>query len=355
MNELKEIKQRILNENKITQLLEAMGCTNIKEKQLRCEAQLPDKFNSDNPRSVQVYFNENLSSKIRSRGISGIDIFGLVGYIVFECKDETECTNKLFASKKWICETLGYHEYLNGHYKKTKKDELLKWLKEAKKYRRKQITYTDENEIIDESILDYFVMVPSRLYLEQGVSYKTQLEFQIGLDVQYNRVIFPIHNECGELINIKGRTLEKDWEKKNIPKFYYYFKYYPTILYNWHRALYYILQEKEVIIYEGEKTCWLSSQWGKRNCVALGCSDISIVQVNLIKSLGNEIRIVLAFDKDKTREDIRVQAAKFGKTRLVYEMYDEDGVFSVEEKHSPTDLGREAFMGLYRNRKKVKF
>ncbi|OPH61862.1 DNA primase [Paenibacillus ferrarius] len=350
-NDLTDIKKRILEEDRLKEILNLMECEEVKFKNNRFEAMLPPKFNSDSTRSVQAYQNENISCRIRTRSVSNIDIFDLISYIVFDCYDDNSIHKCLPKSKRWLCEKLGYDEYLNGFARTEPKKDHLRWLHDLKRKRSKQKHQIKENEIFDDSILSQFVMYPHVKYLDEGIEYKTQLEFQIGFDIQSERLIYPIHNQFGEIISVKGRTLELEYELKNIPKFLYLIPFNMMYeWYNWHRAMYYIIEAKEVIIYEAEKTSWLSTQFGIRNCLSIGGGDISEFQVQLIKSLGMEIKIVLAYDKDKTAEDIKKQAKKFGNTRSVFAMWDGRKVFSADEKHSPTDLGEEAFKQLYEDR-----
>jgi DNA primase len=65
--------------------------------------------------------------------------------------------------------------------------------------------------------------------------------------------------------------------------------------------------------------------------------------------LGNEIDIIIALDKDKNIEAVKKQAAKFGKTRNVYALWDNEELF--EEKDSPCDRGKEVFEQLYNKNK----
>lgn len=189
-------------------------------------------------------------------------------------------------------------------------------------------------------------MLPHQKYIDEGINYLTQMEFQIGYDIKSQRIIYPIHNSYGDIVSIKGRTILDDYEERDIYKFLYLINFNKMVeLYNWHRALFYIVENKEVLIYEGEKSTWLSSQYGFRNCVAISGDDLSDRQVNMIKELGNEIEIIIALDKDKSIEAVKKQGAKFGKTRNVYALWDRDGLFN--NKDSPTDLGEEVFKKLY--------
>jgi len=346
-NDLKLIKGKILEDEKVGELLELMGCEHVDKKNNRYEAQLPQKFESPNKRSVQVYFNDRLSSRIRTLGESDIDIYGLVSYIVFDKFLEEERRKNLPKSKRWICEKLGYTEFLNGSYTPLPTLDHLKWLREVKKQRKKKRNFDHlENQIYSDDILKQFIMVPHLLYINEGIDYSTQIEFQIGYDIKSQRIIYPIHNSYGDIVSIKGRTIFDDYEERDIYKFLYLINFNKMVeLYNWHRALFYIVENKEVLIYEGEKSCWLSSQYGFSNCVAISGDDLSDWQVSMIKGLGNEIDIIIALDKDKPIEAVKKQGAKFGKTRNVFALWDRDGMFS--NKDSPTDLGEEVFKRLY--------
>lgn len=346
-NDLKTIKERILDEDKVGQLLEAMDCLFVDKKNNRYEAQLPEKFNSPNKRSVQVYLNESLSSRIRTLGESDLDIYGLVSYIVHDRFSEEERQSDLFNAKRWICETLGYNDFANNSFVKNPAADQLKWLKEVKKRRKRKRDLSNlENQTYDEDILNQYVMLPHQIYIDEGVSYDTQLEFQVGYDIKSQRIIFPIHNRFGEIVSIKGRTIYDDYEKRDIYKFIYLYNFNKMIeLFNWHRALYYILEKKEVIVFEGEKTSMLATQWGFRNCVSISGDDLSEWQVNMIKELGSEVQIIIAMDKDKSIEAVKKQAAKFGKTRMVYALWDCAELFV--DRDSPTDRGEETFKTLY--------
>ncbi|MEJ3719252.1 DNA primase [Paenibacillus polymyxa] len=346
-NDLKLIKERIIEESRVGELLEAMGCEYVEKKNNRYEAQLPLKFESPNKRSVQVYLNESLSSRIRTLGESDIDIYGLVSYIVFDQFTEEERQQGLPKAKRWICEQLGYKEFLDNKYIPLPSLIQLNWLKDVKRKRKKKRELHNlENETYEEQILDQYIMYPHQLYLDEGVLCEIQREFQIGFDLRSQRIIFPIHNRYGDIVSIKGRTIFEDYEKRNVYKFLYLINFNKMIeLYNWHRALYYILEKKELLIFEGEKTCWLSSQYGFRNCVAISGDDLSEWQVSMIKELDHDVEIVIAMDKDKSIEAVKKQAAKFGKIRNVYALYDNIGLFV--DKDSPCDRGEEVFKSLY--------
>ncbi|OBG93856.1 DNA primase [Mycobacterium sp. E3298] len=349
MNDLKEIKQRIYEEDRVEELLLQLDCNHIRLSTNRYEAQLPDKFHSDNKRSLQVYLSEHLKCRVRSRGMDNIDIYGLVSYIVFDIEDETKMLQNIPRAKKWICDRLGYKEYIEGRFFEEKQEDPLAWLKQVRKQRgKKSAVPMTENKAYDDEILNQYIMFPHKKYLDDGLNYETQVEFQVGYDLYSERIIYPIHNQYGEIISIKGRTTVEDYKEKDIYKFLYLYNYIKIIeWYNWHRALYYILEKREVIIFEGEKSCWFATQYGFRNCISIGGDSISDFQVDMIKNLGLDVQIIIALDKDKDAEAFKKEGRKFGAARQVFAMWDSKGLLSKEDKDSPTDRGRDIFTALY--------
>lgn len=342
MNELAEIKKRIHKDNRIEELLEKLGCTFItpeKGDSLYTAAR-PD---GDNRRSVQVKNTESLNSDIRSKGING-DIFDLVSYIKFRAQTPKELKDCIPKSKKWIIETLGYHEFANGTYKP--RNELNGWLKSIRKKRTKTIDLeeVDDNEVIDESVKNEYIMIPHLEWIKEDITYETQKDFEVGYDLDSNRIVVMIRNRYGELIGVKGRTLDLDEEKKYL----YLYKMNKSIeLYNLHKAKPYIEEKKEVLIFEGFKSVMKAWQYGYRNCISIEGDSISDTQVALIKSLGLDVRIVLCFDKDKSVRSVKEQAKRIT-NREIYAVYDLDGLLS--DKQSPVDSGKNVFDCLFRNK-----
>lgn len=349
-NDLKDIKKRIFEDDKIYELLEKMECTSIKSKANRFEAKLPDKFGSNNPRSVQVFISENLHCVVWSRSISNIDIFGLVSHLVFDCEDDDLVRKNLYIAKKWICENLDFTEYLQGYTPEPEVEDPLKWLKSIKKQRPKQLREIEENQVFEESLLNQYVINPLADYKKEGISYNTQVEFNVGFDLVTERIVFPIRNKLGDIVSVKARTIDPLYKEKGIYKFIYLYNFNKMIeLYNWDKALFHILEKKEILIFEAEKSCWLATQFKHPNCVAISGDNLSEYQVQMIKKLGIEIKIIIALDKDKSVEDFKKQGKKFGNIRNVFAMWDSKNFLSKELKMSPTDMGEETFEILYKN------
>jgi DNA primase len=361
MSDLKAIKKRILKEDKIEQIYEAMGCEYMSIRRNRIEAQLPPQFHSDNRRSVQTKFNEHLSSSIRNRSFSG-DIYSLVSYIVHNKRTEQEFTSDLPNAKKFICETLGWREFLKGGDYERRTDHVapLKAILKGKQ-RRQEVK---PNPVLPESILDEYLPYPSFDWMKEGISYQTQKLYDVRFDLESKRIILPMRNRFGELVGVKGRILhDEDDERK-----YLYLHQFNNSqeLFNFHYAHPYILMEKRVYIFEGEKSVLKMHDAGVFNAVAFGSSDLSDVQAQIIRQCGLDIEIVLCYDTDKFPKEVSSKvmeeinkgegiksmpeevkkAVELFTGRKVYAIIDMQG--HLGEKESPIDRGLDLFQVLER-------
>jgi DNA primase len=341
MSDLKTIKKRILRENRIEQILEAMGCEYINERGNRVEAQLPAQFQSDNKRSLQIKLNENLTTSIRSRPDfktpRGDDIFTAVSYILHNKRGAEEYRKDLPQAKKFVCDTLGWKEYLKGGKGRlAKKDHTapLKAIIQGKKRRREIIP----NPTLDESILNQFYVhnkpTPFAGWISEGISYDTQAMYGVGFCLESKRIIIPMRNRFGKLIGVKGRIIDTELDDR---KYLYLYRFNNSQeIFNFHHAHPHILMTKRVYIYEAEKSCLKAHSNGIFNTVALGSSEVTDIQAEIIKQIGLDIEIVLCYDKGITIDDIKANAQQF-KGRQVYAMFDTDDL--LEDKDAPIDCG----------------
>lgn len=347
MSELQQIKSKIFNDNRIEELLELLGCWGIDTEQngKLYVAGLPD---GENKRSVQIKNNESLSSSIRSRGING-SIYDVVSYIVYNAETIEERTNCLSKSKFWICNKLGYMEFIDEFYKVTNNtgNEMPKYNTWLKKIGKKQNNTYTENEIISPDVMKHYGVIPYYKWLQEGLSIRTQKYFQIGIDVQSERITFPIHNKNGELIGVKGRYCGNNKEIEDKYKYLYLVPCNKSIeFFNFHRALPYIRAKKEVIIVEGGKTTMYLYQWSYPNSISIEGDSLSDMQVRLLKGLGLDIKYIFAFDKDKDTNHVKTEASKL-KGRMIFGIIDVEN--KLEDKDSPTDKGKDVWDYLYSN------
>lgn len=335
MSDLKLIKEKIYKENRIEEILEKLGCEYIKHEQggKLITARLPD---GRNKRALQVRNNESLTVHIRNRGIK-TDIYGLVSYILNECRNQSQMSEDLPYAKDWLIDQIDFDI---GFYKPKKRIEYNTWLKPFKNRRKKSIV--TENKVLSESIKNNFIMIPYYYWILEGISAETQIEFETGIDLQTKRVVNMVRNKKGELIGVKGRAMLK--EDEEYCKYLYIYNCNKSIeLYNLYRALPFIRESRKVLVFEGYKSCMKAHQFGFKNCVSIEGDSISETQARLLKNLGLDIQIVLCYDKDKSVDDIIEQAKKIT-NRKINAIYDVDNL--LEPKMSPVDKGEKVWLEL---------
>jgi len=347
MSELRQIESKIYNEDRIEELLEYLDCWDIMTEQygILYVAGLPD---GDNSRSVQIKNTESLSVNIRSKGITG-SIFDLVSYIIFGSETEQEMKDTLSKSKFWICNKLNYPEFIDEFYRVTSDTQepvknYNEWLKKASTKINKSNTL---NVVLSDKYINEYEIIPYYKWFKEGLSITTQKYFQIGIDVNTERITFPVHNKNGELIGIKGRYCGKNKEIEDKYKYLYLIPCNKSLeLFNLHRALPHIQRLKEVIVVEGGKTTMFLKQWNYPNAVSIEGDSLSPPQIKLLKELGLDIKYIFAFDKDKDAEYVKKEASKLT-GRMKYGIIDIEN--NLEHKDSPTDKGKEVWDSLYKN------
>lgn len=347
-NDLSEVKKRIFENEKIEDLFESIGCQNIRFEQggTLVTAQLPDGFDSKNPRAVQCRINEGLWCSIRNRNDFSGDIFNLVSYLMYDSRGE-EVQETLSQSKKYICDLFGWEDLLNYSVGE-KKTDILGGIK-AMRFKGFRGRKVNPNPVIPETIRDNFINYPIESWIREGIGYETQMEYGVGFDIMTKRIVIPIRNRFGQLVGIKGRLIRESDVTRLNPKYMYIFNCNQSQeWFNLYMAISSIRKEKEVIIVEGEKSCMKFYENGIYNVIAIGASDVSDVQRDIVYSFGKDINIVLAYDNDKTIDEVQETADKFDK-RSVQMVFDRDKL--LPEKTAPIDLGIEVWNKLYQNNK----
>ena len=230
---------------------------------------------------------------------------------------------------------------------------------ETVRFLRKMKRGTSQKEIrhpvLDEAeYLKYADEAPAE-WLQEGISTATMKKFEVRVDKRANRIVYPVRNRAGELINIKGRTRFPNYKEMHLQKYINY-KMVGTMDYfqGLHLTEPFIHEKHEAIIFESVKSvmkCW---DCGIKNTISAEKHDLTPEQIRLLISLRADV--VLAYDSDvcyqnaKVAEDIR-RLARFTN---VYIIEDPEGVLGGKEgKNSPIDLGGDIFQKLYENRRKV--
>lgn len=329
------------NPNYIRDVLESLNCKKIKVSTRvsnpRVQCALPD---GDNSSSVHIRLNKVLSVTIYTRTAEFEkkypirDIFALVQFL----SDDTMDLNEAI---RYVSNTIGVS--YNSNIKRGVKSQSYLFLKQYKRYINNKLNDEIEEDMLDNSFLTQFAQYPHQNYIDDGVSYETQVKFGISYDYLDNRIITPIRNNEGELLSFKGRTCNEDYKINGIPKFIYY---YPILaenyLYGYYENYFDLLSSDEIYIGEAEKFVLQMDTMGFNNSLAVSKKVISEKQLTQLFKLGKSI--ILCFDNDVTIEEINSECKKFKRLLKVY--YIKDTLGLLGRKDSPTDKGKEVFQRL---------
>jgi len=222
-------------------------------------------------------------------------------------------------------------------------------LKVAKRFApRKRQAKTSKSTILSDDYMSRYQKRDDKLALwrDEGISDASMERFQVFYDEFSDRIVYPIRNIEGKIINVSGRTVDAHWKEKELRK-YTYFKPLGILdtLYGLAENLDFITAKNEIIIFEGAKSVMLADSWGIRNTAALLTSHLNPYQMKILAKLG--CRTVFALDKDvPVRDDENIRRLK----RFVRVEYIWDGTNLLAEKDSPVDKGQEVWNSLYERR-----
>ena len=321
------LKEHILENNFIPTILEELGCHHIRHKDGYYQCANPT---GDNPTAVCVYENTNLTTVNYTRDITNGKSFGsdIISLVEFYRQESFPY------AVKWICDVLDIDYYSNLDEELLESAKLTKMLLEIQS---SNLNNEDEEEKplkpIPEKILSYYKPYVNEMFNEDGVSYDTQREFEIGYDELTNRITIPIRDDLGNLVGVKARyyyrTVPKDEEK-----FIYIEKCAKSqILYGLYKSINFIKQRKRVFVVEAEKGVQQLFDKGYFEVVSTGGSKVTKCQINKLTRLC--VPIIFVFDKDITKEKLDNLANRFIDGTEVYALIDTIGI--LDEKQSPTD------------------
>lgn len=333
--DIKELKRYLYkNPSLVVSLLEKLECKRVKlyeNKRVQCG--LPD---GDNLTSVQVLLtNEHLNTIVHTRGdYDGGDIFSFIEYIL-------KCNFK--QSINWVSGQLNIAYVDLKEYKKPNFLNILDRFSTGF-----EELYT--NNPIREEVLNSFINMPHKLFSEDGISLKIQVEMGISYDTNDSRILIPIRDTEGNLITLKGRTTIDTYKEDEIPKYLSYFDYNAVnILYGYYENYFNIIEKNEIVIVESEKSVLQAMSMGINNVVALSKHIISDKQLEII--LKTQCDVVLALDKGIDRKYCLKELDKFDNFCTKYLIYDNENI--LKDKDSPFDKGLNIWEKLYNQKELI--
>ena len=219
--------------------------------------------------------------------------------------------------------------------------------------------YQDNQEVIHEYLPEKeYEKYPRKEiseWLDEGIRQDILELFDIRINERDNRIIYPVRDIKGNLINVKGRTRYKNFKELKIPK---YINYYPIGTMDYFQGLNitlpYIKEQNEIIIFESVKSVMKAFGWGYKNSASAEKHTLTDEQVKLLVRL--RVNVVFAFDSDisYSDRDIKKTIDILKRITNVYLIYDKNKLLGGKDaKNAPVDLTRDIWEQLYYSKTKV--
>ena len=329
---LKEIKKELLNNPQyIINILEIYDFykPRLKNNEIRCG--IAEGHDTTAIR-IKLENNENLFVKDFVRNFN----YDLITYIIKIRKLEFIDVVKTIKSEIGITDFYSFNtqkSIFGGFYDKIRKHNSELY---AKSY--------------DENILNEYQNVYNTRFAKDNISFATQEYFQIGYNLETQRITIPIRNAYGEIIGIKGRA---NWEvDAEEPKYLYLVScLMSSTLYGYCQNYKYLVND-DIIIFEAEKSVLQCHSYGIYNCVSLGSNSLSTTQCKLLMEL-NPKRIIFMLDKDLDYENTKINVAKLSAFTRMSDVqicwWDWTKNKTLPNKSSPSDFGRKIFKDILNN------
>lgn len=214
--------------------------------------------------------------------------------------------------------------------------------------RQKESTKQSSGIVLPDNYMERYEKREDKLceWEKEGISKESLDKFQVYYDGFSDRLVYPIRDMQGNIVNIGGRTLDPEWKEKKMRKYTYFFSWGTmATIYGLFENMEAILKAKEVILFEGCKSVLIANTWGIQNTGALLTSHMNPNQMKILARLG--CRVVFALDKEvNVRDDHNIAKLK-NYVNCEY-LWDKDDLLS--EKDAPVDKGEEVFRKLYEKR-----
>lgn len=186
-------------------------------------------------------------------------------------------------------------------------------------YGKSAIEYLNKRNITNDIIKEFEIGLSlndnslNKLLLNKGFTNEELID--IGLcgnkdnfmyDIFRNRIMFPLYNNDGKIVGFSGRIYNGENENKYVnSKESVIFKK-GLLLYNYHKALEYAREKRQIIIVEGFMDVIRLYTIGIKNVVATMGTAITKEHADLIRKLSKNI--ILCFDGDKAGEKATISA-----------------------------------------------
>lgn len=218
---------------------------------------------------------------------------------------------------------------------------------------KKKITF--KHRILPRTEFEKFDKEEATEWIEEGINKDVMDLFEIRIDNWNNRIVYPVYDADGNLINVKARTRYPNYKQMQIPKYINYFKigvmdYFQGL----NITLSYIKEKNEVIIFESIKSVMKAYGWGYKNCISAEKHTLTDEQIMLLVKM--RVNIVFAYDSDINywQPDVKANIDKLKLVTNVYVVEDTNLLLGgAQAKNAPVDLGKEIWDELYQSKRKI--
>ena len=211
-----------------------------------------------------------------------------------------------------------------------------------------------ERKILPLSEIDKFSTDIPEEWVIEGITPEAMKKYQVRIDYDSNRIVYPVWDNDDQLIGFKGRTRFPDYKEMKIQKYMNYQKigtvdYFGGMKEN--RSA--IRAKDEAIIFEGVKSGYKAFGWGVDNWLSSETAALNKQQIVVLLQTGIK-NVVIAWDNDVPWNKILKETKSLRSFCNVYAIRDDNKLLgSKEEKLSPVDKGQEIWELLYQERKRI--
>jgi DNA primase len=234
-----------------------------------------------------------------------------------------------------------------AHLLLTNEEPILKIIRHyKKKEKEEELAIRAE---LNPNIMEQYKDITIQSWINEGIPREILKKYNVRYDDKACRIVFPVWDIEGKIINIKGRAAHPKWKEFGMAKYIYY---YPLgkndIFWGYHWHIDDILKKNEIILVEGEKSVMKLEANGVNNAVAIATSHLSKPQTQILMRLHVDVVVALDKDKDPTKDKNLVNLARYNNC---YIMVDNNNLLG--EKDSPIDKGINIFNIMYNERRKI--
>lgn len=201
---------------------------------------------------------------------------------------------------------------------------------------------------IDKDYRQKYLDEDPKEWLDEGIQSKSMKKYEIRIDNNANRIVYPVLDSKYRMIGIKGRTRFNNFKELKLPKYINYKKIGTLDFFTgMKQAEESVKKSGGIIIVEGLKSVMKLDGWGIYNSVSAETADITEQQLIILIKMGIR-KAIIAFDEDKPLNKIRDITKQMKRYMNVEVVVNKRGL--LQEKDSPVDRGKQIWDTLYNER-----